>query len=139
MSNEKECGRSKLSIVLEGLEGLALIIVCTLFWRILRYLLQNLGAIKVKIIENKSKDTIQIIKDLHVASSTSLTDLRSEYSGLFCMGCRKFFTPFQNLVCETCNFNFCKDCLTTWKSTSSEGICLGSTFTGRKHNFISKS
>ena len=41
---EKDHGRNKLTVFLEGLEGVALIIVCTLFWRILRYLLRNLGA-----------------------------------------------------------------------------------------------
>ena len=44
MSSEKERGRSKLTVFLEGLEGIALIIICTVLWRILRYLLQNLGA-----------------------------------------------------------------------------------------------
>lgn len=44
MSTEKEQGRSKLTVFLEGLEGAALIIICTLLWRIIRYILRNLGA-----------------------------------------------------------------------------------------------
>lgn len=44
MSTETEHGRSKLNVFLEGLEGAALIIVCTVLWRILRYLLRDLGA-----------------------------------------------------------------------------------------------
>ena len=44
MGTEKVQERSKLTVLLEGLEGAALIIVCTVLWRILRYLLRNLGS-----------------------------------------------------------------------------------------------
>ncbi len=45
-------GRSGLTVLLEGLEGITLIIICTVLWRILRYFLQNLGATK----EERDKD-----------------------------------------------------------------------------------
>jgi len=44
MTTEKEYGRDKLTVLLEGLEGAVLIVVCTVLWVILRYLLRNLGA-----------------------------------------------------------------------------------------------
>lgn len=44
MSTEAAGGRGKLTVLLEGLEGIALIVVCTVLWRVLRYFLQNMGA-----------------------------------------------------------------------------------------------
>jgi len=43
MSTEQEKKRNKLTVILEGLEGFGLIMVCILFWPILRYILRNIG------------------------------------------------------------------------------------------------
>ena len=44
MSMEKKHRRNKIIVLLEGLEGIGLILVCILLWRVLRYLLRDLGA-----------------------------------------------------------------------------------------------